>query len=45
MNSERALNEVNRIFESADLDHSGFIDYSEFIIASMDQKKLLSEEK
>ena len=26
-----------------DIDHSGFIDYTEFIAASIDEKKLLSK--
>lgn len=37
--------EVDKLFEDVDTDKSGFIDYSEFIVATMSQKKNLSEEK
>lgn len=37
--------EVDQLFEDVDTDKSGFIDYSEFIVATMSQKKNLSEEK
>lgn len=37
--------EVDELFESVDTDRSGFIDYSEFIVASMSSKKNMSEEK
>ena len=37
--------EVDRIFEKIDIDGSGEIDYSEFVMATMDQKKLLSQDK
>ena len=30
---------------SADADGSGYIDFTEFVIATMDKKKLLSKEK
>ena len=33
------------MFDSVDIDHSGFIDYSEFVIASMNEKQLLTNEK
>lgn len=39
------INEVDLMFEAADIDHSGFIDYSEFVIASMNEKQLLTNEK
>ena len=37
--------EVDRIMKIADTDGSGEIDYSEWIVATMDKKKLLSNEK
>lgn len=37
--------EIHSIMVRADTDKSGFIDYSEFLAAAMDKKKLLSEEK
>ena len=33
------------MFNSVDTDHSGYIDYSEFVIASMNEKNLLTNEK
>lgn len=37
--------EVDRIMQIADADGSGEIDYSEFVVATMDKRKLLSNEK
>lgn len=37
--------DVEKMFDSVDLDGSGFIDYSEFVIASMNEKNLLTNEK
>jgi len=37
--------ELDRLFSSVDIDGSGFIDYSEFIMATMNEKKNISEEK
>ena len=37
--------EVDRIMKVADADGSGEIDYSEWIVATMDKRKLLSNEK
>lgn len=37
--------EIKLILKRVDTDGSGYIDYSEFIAAAMDKKKLLSEEK
>ena len=37
--------EVEKIMSSADADGSGYIDFTEFVIATMDKKKLLSKEK
>jgi calcium-dependent protein kinase len=36
---------VDKMFDSVDLDQSGFIDYSEFVIAAMNEKSLLGTEK
>jgi Ca2+-binding EF-hand superfamily protein len=33
------------MFDSVDTDRSGFIDYSEFVIASMNEKNLLTNDK
>lgn len=41
---EEATREVDRIFATVDTDMSGFIDYSEFIKAAVDQSKILSAE-
>lgn len=40
-----AEEEVEKIMKIADADGSGEIDYSEFVVATMDKKKLLSNEK
>lgn len=37
--------ELDQLFSDVDTDRSGFIDYSEFIVASMSSKKNMSEEK
>lgn len=37
--------ELDELFDSVDTDKSGFIDYTEFIAATMSSKKNLSEEK
>jgi calcium-dependent protein kinase len=39
---EEAAVEVNRIFNEVDTDHSGFIDYTEFLKATVDHSKMLS---
>ena len=36
---------LEKLFDAVDLDRSGFIDYSEFVIASMNEKTLLTNEK
>lgn len=40
-----AEEEVDRILKIADSDGSGEIDYSEWVVASMDKRKLLTNEK
>ena len=45
MDDEAAEIEVHKIMDKVDLNHSGTIDYSEFIIATMDRKKTVSMEK
>ena len=37
--------QLEKLFSSVDIDGSGFIDYSEFIMATMNEKKNISEEK
>lgn len=37
--------EVDRIMKTADIDQNGHIDYSEFIAATTDKRKLLSKER
>ena len=37
--------EIEKMFDLVDIDGSGFIDYSEFVIASMNEKNLLTNEK
>ena len=36
---------MEKIFERVDLDGSGYIDYSEWVVATINKKKLLSPEK
>lgn len=38
-----AAKEVDQIMANVDVDHNGFIDYSEFLVASMNKKQLLSK--
>jgi calcium-dependent protein kinase len=37
--------EVDKLFKQVDIDGSGFIDYSEFVVASMNEKNLLTGDK
>ena len=37
--------DIEQMFDSVDIDKSGFIDYSEFVIAAMNEKTLLTNEK
>ena len=39
----KAEEEVDRIMAAADTDNSGFIDYTEWLVASLDSEKLLSK--
>ncbi|CAD8127113.1 unnamed protein product [Paramecium sonneborni] len=45
MDDETALQEVQNIMGLVDMDGSGTIDYTEFIIASMDRKKAVQMQK
>lgn len=40
-----AEDEVNKIFENVDIDHNGFIEYEEYIQASISKKDLLSQDQ
>lgn len=42
---EKAEREVNNIFKLVDTDQSGKIDYSEWIVATIDKTKLITDEK
>lgn len=37
--------DVEQLFDSVDIDKSGYIDYSEFVVASMNEKTILTNEK
>lgn len=37
--------EIDKLFAAVDIDGSGFIDYSEFVVATMNEKNLFSEKK
>lgn len=37
--------EIEKMFKSVDSDNSGFIDYSEFVVAAMNEKQLTSNDK
>ena len=39
------LKSTSQIIDEVDVDSSGFIDYSEFLVAAMDRQKLLSKER
>jgi len=45
MDEEEAEAEVNRIMQMVDLDKSGAIDYTEFIAATLDRKKMINKER
>jgi len=37
--------QINKMFKAVDLDGSGYLDYSEFVVATMNEKNLFSEKK
>ena len=37
--------QINAMFQEVDLDGSGYLDYSEFVVATMNEKNLFSEKK
>jgi calcium-dependent protein kinase len=37
--------QIEEMFSRVDIDNSGFIDYSEFVVATMSEKNLFSEKK
>jgi calcium-dependent protein kinase len=39
------MDEIEKMFDAIDIDKSGFIDYSEFVVASMNEKQLITNEK
>jgi calcium-dependent protein kinase len=39
------VKDISEMFDRIDTDGSGFIDYSEFVVASMNEKQLLTDEK
>ena len=42
---EAAQDVVDRVFEKVDIDGSGQIDYSEWVVATINKKNLLTKEK
>lgn len=45
MGEVEAQEEVNRIMKTVDADQNGWIDYSEFVMATLNKKNLLSAER
>ena len=45
MNENEAVEEVERIMRDIDQNNSGSIDYSEFVAASINRSKLLSQDR
>jgi calcium-dependent protein kinase len=37
--------DILKMFDAVDIDKSGSIDYSEFVVAAMSEKQLLTDEK
>ena len=44
MGSDHALEEVQKIMQQVDTDNNGFIDYTEFLKATLNQKTVMSSE-
>ena len=44
MEDEEAIQEANRIFDAVDVNHSGSIDYTEFIAATMNKQSAISKD-
>lgn len=42
---DQAIAETERVFRKIDMDGSGLIDYSEWVVATIDKQKLLTNEK
>ena len=42
---DEAADEVEKIFKKVDIDGSGFIDYSEWVVATINLRKLLTTQK
>jgi calcium-dependent protein kinase len=45
MGEEDARKEVDRIFKTIDVNNTGAIDFTEFLLATVNHKKLLSQER
>ncbi len=45
MGEEEAKKEVDRIFKTIDVNSTGAMDFTEFLLATMNRKKVLSEER
>ena len=45
VNKQIAIEEVNKIFDQIDINQSGRVDFSEFIVAAMNIEKLISIKK
>ena len=37
--------DIEKMFDAVDIDRSGYIDYSEFVVAAMNEKQLLTDDK
>jgi len=44
MDDEEAIQEANRIFDAVDVNHSGSIDYTEYIAATMNKQNAISKD-
>ncbi|CAD8110074.1 unnamed protein product [Paramecium sonneborni] len=45
MNADQALEEVEKVFAQVDKNNSGMIDYTEFVMATIDRQQLLSKQR